>query len=298
MLDLLRNWLGTYARFPSPAALDLVTLWAAHTHVRDDKGKKLLFRATPRLWMLANEPDSGKSRVLELLNLVCPEAYGLSLETTPAGLVKAIKNGETFLIDEGDILFNTGKRHSAVRAIMNGGYTSNGTYMTAKGREPVFGPIAMSGLDVLEKDTGDSLVALLSRGFKIRMRKSPKSDRPAKITRRTEVEGAQLKVWLGAWAAQIRDGVPDAEPVMPDELANRAEQISEPLVIVGDGAGGEWPERARTACVELALAQDAAPVEEDESPAEAFASFATDLTGSLAGAAPDDTEDDYDDGEV
>lgn len=297
LLDLLRNWIGTYARFPSPAALDLVTLWAAHTHVRDDKGKKLLFRATPRLWVLANEPDSGKSRVLELLNLICPEAYGLSLETTVAGLVKSIKNGETFFIDEGDILFNTGKRHSGVRAIMNGGYTPNGTYPTAKGREPVFGPIAMSGLDVLEKDTGDSLTALLSRGFKIRMRKSPKTDRPAKITRRTEAEGAQLKVWLSAWAAQIRDSVPDAEPVMPEELANRAEQISEPLVIVGDAVGGEWPERSRDACVELALAQDAAPVEEDESTAEAFAAFATDLAGSLAGAAPEEY-DDYDDGEV
>ncbi len=325
LLDLLRNWLGTYARFPSPAALDLVTLWAAHTHVRDDKGKKLLFRATPRLWVLSNEPDSGKSRVLELLNLICPEAYGLSLETTVAGLVKSVKNGETFFIDEGDILFNTGKRHSGVRAIMNGGYTPNGTYPTAKGREPVFGPIAMCGLDVLEKDTGNALNALLSRGFKIRMRQvpktEPKANRPAKITRRTEAEGAQLKVWLSAWAAQIRDSVPSAEPVMPDELANRAEQISEPLVIVGDAASadlearrtearrrgepvppvpedGGWGPRSRAACVELALAQDAAPVEEDESPAEAFASFATDLAGSLAGAVPDDTEDDYDDGEV
>jgi hypothetical protein len=308
LLELLRKWIGTYARFPSPAALDLVTLWAAHTHVRDEEGKRLLFRATPRLWLLSNKPGSGKSRVLELLNLVCPEGYGLSLEATAAGLVKSLKNGETFFIDEADILFNTGKRHSSVRSIMNGGYTSNGTYLTAKGREPCFGPIAMAGLDVLEKDTGEALSALLSRGFKIRMRKSPKTDRPAKITRQTEVEGAKLKDWLGAWAAQIRDSVPDAEPVMPDELDTRAEQISEPLVIVGDAAwtdtvaraerdgtplpeDGGWAGRSRDACIELALAQDAAPTEEDESPAEAFASFATDLAGSLAGAVPEEAED-------
>ena len=167
-----------------------------------------MFRATPRLWLLSNEPGSGKSRVLELLNLVCPEAYGLSLETTAPGLVKSMKNGETFFIDEADILFNTGKRHSAVRAILNGGYTRNGTYPTAKGREPVFGPVASAGLDALEKDTGDTLTALLTRGFKIRMRKSSRDDRPAKIGRRTEAEGAKLKEWLGAWAAQIRDACP------------------------------------------------------------------------------------------
>ena len=36
----------------------------------------------------------------------------------------------------------------------------------------MFGPLAMAGLDVLEKDTGEKLNALLSRGFRIRMRKA------------------------------------------------------------------------------------------------------------------------------
>ena len=37
-------------------------------------------------------------------------------------------------------------------------------------RVPVFGALALAGLDVLEKATGDTLTALLSRGVRIRMK--------------------------------------------------------------------------------------------------------------------------------
>ena len=283
LLDLIRQWLGTYIRFPSAAAQDVVTLWAAHAHCRDESGK-LVFRATPRLFLLSSEPGSGKSAVLELLNMLCPEAYGLTLEPTGPGLIKAMKNRETALLDEADILF--GKEtpaKEAVRSIINGGYTRNGTNLTGYGRENVFGPLAMAGLDVLEKETGEKLKALLTRGFKIRMVKAAKDDRPAKVTRVTEGQAAQLKVWLAAWAAQERDGLAEAEPVMPEELDTRAEQISEPLVAVADAAGGDWPERARQACVELALAA-VTVTEEDEEPADAFAEFAATFGADLAGA--------------
>ena len=280
LLDLIRQWLGTYIRFPSAAAQDVVTLWAAHAHCRDESGK-LVFRATPRLFLLSSEPGSGKSAVLELLNMLCPEAYGLTLEPTGPGLVKSMRNHETVCIDESDVLFGRGNRKEQVRSILNGGYTRNGTYLTGHGREDVFGPVALAGLDVLEKQTGETLKALLSRGFRIRMVKASKDDRPAKITRVTEGQAAQLKMWLAAWAAQERDGLAEAQPVMPEELDTRAEQISEPLVAVADAAGGDWPERARQACVELALAA-VTVTEEDEDPADAFAGFAAAFGESLA----------------
>ncbi len=296
LLDLLRQWIGTYARFPSPAALDAVTLWVAHTHMRDEKGT-LVFRATPRLYLLSSEPGSGKSKVLELCNMLCPATYGLTLEPTAAGLTHTIGNEHaTVFIDEGDVMFGAGQRKSAVRAVINGGYERHGTMLNGKGskatRVPVFGALALAGLDVLEKGTGDTLTALLSRGVRIRMKRAGKDDRPAKVTRVTEEQGEKMKAWLEAWASQVLDGLKDHQPVMPDEVDGRPEQIWEPLVAVADAAGGEWPERARAACVELALDQATAPVEDEEgSTAEAFASFATDLAGSLAGAEPEYTDD-------
>jgi hypothetical protein len=42
-----------------------------------------------------------------------------------------------------------------------------------------------------------------------------------------------------------------ARPRLPDELDDRAEDYWEPLLAIADLAGGGWPERARSAAVEL-----------------------------------------------
>ena len=116
LLDATCRWLGHYARYPSAAALDAVTLWDAHTHARDKDGV-LVFRATPRLYLLSSDPGSGKSRVLELLGMSCPATFGLDLEPTAAGLVFTIgREHATVLLDEGDVLFGAaaeGERLSA-----------------------------------------------------------------------------------------------------------------------------------------------------------------------------------------
>ena len=258
LLDLIRDgWLGHYAKLPSPAALDAVTLWAAHTHMRDETGL-LVFRATPRLYLLSSEPGSGKSHVLELIMRVVPNCYSLDVEPTKAGLVHTLnKEHATVLLDEGDLLFAAGQRHSDVRAVINGGTYRHGTVLNGKGakanREPVFGPIALAGLDVMETGTGDMLNALMSRGVKIRMEKAKGDDRPAKLTRHGEDAAAKAKVWLERWAAQVRDEIADAEPEVPEGVEGRAEDIWLPLLAVADAAGGSWPERARAACLELAL---------------------------------------------
>lgn len=288
LLDLLRDkWFGRYARFPSASALDAVTLWTAHAHMRDEEGV-LMFTATPRLYLLSSEPGSGKSKVLELIGMVAPSCYGLDLEPTAAGLTYSIsKEHATILIDEGDVLWGQGGRKAALRAIINGGYARHGTVLNGKGakatRVPVFGALAMAGLDVMEKGTGDSLNALMSRGIKVRMRKASGEDRPAKMTRGTECEAAQAKAWLERWAGQVRDEVAGAQPESVEGIEGRAEQIWEPILAVADAAGGEWPQRARAACLELALAMPAG--EEDQ--AEEFAAFAS-AFGSF-GDEPEDT---------
>src|ERR1017187_3786734 len=260
LLDLLRDqWFGWFARLPSPAALDLVTLWAAHCWMRDENGV-LVTRATPRLYVLSSEPGSGKSPLLELLALVVPNCFGLDLEPTAPGLVYTLSREKaTVLIDEGDVLFSTGARRQAVRAILNGGYPRHGTYLNGKGakasREPVFGPVAVAGLDAMETDTGDTLKALLSRGIKIRMQKAASDTPPAKMTAASEDAAAKVRHWLGIWAGQVRGMIADAQPEVPEGLEGRAEQIWIPLLAVADAAGGDWPSRARTACRELTMAE-------------------------------------------
>src|SRR5262249_53582366 len=42
-----------------------------------------------------------------------------------------------------------------------------------------------------------------------------------------------------------------ARPLMPEQLNDRAQDITEPLVAIADMAGGEWPEKSRRALVKL-----------------------------------------------
>ena len=153
---------------------------------------------------------------------------------------------------------------------------------------PVFGALALAGLDVLEKGTGDTLTALLSRGVRIRMQRAGKDDRPAKVTRVTEDQGEKMRDWLEAWASQVRDEYQglSAGDAGRGRRAPRADLGTARGTVADAGRPGNGRERARAACVELALDQATAPAEEDESTAEAFASFAADLSGSLAGAVP------------
>src|ERR1039458_2243525 len=254
LLDLVRDgYLGFFARFPSPAALDAVTLWAALTHMRDEKGV-LVFRASPRLGLFSSEPGSGKGLVLELLMDIVPNCFGLDLEPTQGGLVHTLNDEHaTVMLDEADILLGAGSRKEGVRAVLNGGTYRHGTILNAKGgktnRVPVFGPVALAGLDVMEKDTGDKLKALFTRFVKIRMVKVTGADKPPKRKHKSYEAVAKAKAWLELWASQVRDEVAAAVPEMPDEdMEGRTEDIWAPLLAVADAAGGTWPGRARAAC--------------------------------------------------
>jgi hypothetical protein len=253
LLNLLHDWIGIYAKMPEPA-LDLVTLWAAHTHFRDAEGS-LIWRATPRLYVLSKTEGSGKSQVLELLNLVCPNTFGLDIEPTQAGLVYTLNQEKaTALIDEGDVLFGSGSRKSGVRAVLNAGYTRSGSVLTGRGggsRSKVFGPVAIAALDSMETGTQGKLRTLLSRGIKIRMQPAGKN-RPAPWTNTTESQGAEIKSYLQQWAAQDHPCIYD-ELQLPPELEDRKAQISLPLAAVAAAAGGDWPFRFCTAIKTLLL---------------------------------------------
>jgi hypothetical protein len=93
----------------------------------------------------------------------------------------------------------------------------------------------------------------MTRGVKIRMEKASGENRPPKMTRQAEESAGKAKMWLERWAAQVRDEVADADPEVPEGVEGRAEDIWTPLLAVAEAAGGDWPERARAACLELAL---------------------------------------------
>jgi Protein of unknown function (DUF3631) len=257
LLGYVRAFVTKYT-YLTPAQADAVTLWIGHTHARDEEGY-LAARCSPRLYALSSKPGSGKSTLLEHCGRLCPATFGLDTEPSEAGLVYSIsKEHATILLDEADVLFGSGKRKQAVRAVINAGYMPNGTVLKVRGgkgeRVRIYGALALAGLDVMEKATNGVLDALLTRGVIIRMKQAPEGHELPEMSRTDESNAAKLKMVLEKWGTAGRDDMAGLEVDVPDGIRNRQAQIWKTLLRVGKYAGGDWYDRAYAACEALALA--------------------------------------------
>jgi hypothetical protein len=66
--------------------------------------------------------------------------------------------------------------------------------------------------------------------------------------RATRPEGEALAAQLAAWAGSVAGKVGDPWPELPEGVDDRPADVWEPLIMVADLAGGDWPGRAREAC--------------------------------------------------
>src|SRR5262249_55223112 len=71
--------------------------------------------------------------------------------------------------------------------------------------------------------------------------------------RRAGVATKPIRDALEAWASLpgVIEALKNVEPEMPDGLNDRQEEICEPLIAIADLAGGEWPQKARSALMKL-----------------------------------------------
>ena len=66
LLDDVHAFLGRFVAYPSEHAHVAHTLWIAHAHLMD------VWDSTPRIAFLSPEPGSGKTRALEVTELLVP----------------------------------------------------------------------------------------------------------------------------------------------------------------------------------------------------------------------------------
>jgi Protein of unknown function (DUF3631) len=285
-LNYMRMFFARYVRWPSEAALDTAVLWAAHTYVREsmDNGAGLVWKATPRLFVLSKERNSGKSTVLGLLLRVCPRTSGLDTEPTEYGMLDSLlEEKPTLLIDELGILIGTDKRKAGVQQILLNGYTPVGTKLRqVKGkrqRVQLFAPIALGGLDVVEESPSENVKAILSRGPILHMVPSPDGNPPEGDLDDEEdyVDEVVSRIRIGGmgWCITNREYLRAAKPEPAEGAVRRWRQIWRPMLAIADGAGEDWPVRGREACVKLRHGYAAADDEEER----ALASMKGELAG-------------------
>ena len=258
-LDEVRAFIGHYIVATSHQ-LDAVTLWLAHAHAIEAA------ETTPYLSIRSAEKRSGKSRLLEVLELLVPEPLKTE-NISVAALARTADGGATLLLDEVDSVFGKGSKASEtqemLRGVLDSGYRVSGSYVRMVGpganmsprRFNTFGAKALSGIGTLPGTLDDrSIIVVLKR--------KTKDEQVSRFRYRDARDSAKpLQESLVAWALSAVPQLRDARPDIPAALDDRAQDGWEPLLAIADIAGGDWPQRARDA----ARALSSGETREDES---------------------------------
>jgi uncharacterized protein DUF3631 len=249
LLDQVAAELARYVAFPSPEARDAVALWAAHAHAAT------AFESTPRLALLSPEKGSGKTRTLEVLDLLVPEPMH-AVNATAAAIFRAVEAHQpTLLFDEADTVFGPLARgeHEELRGLVNAGHRKGAVAYRCVGDPanmevkafPAFCAVAIAGI-------GDLPDTILDRAVLVRMRRRGPGEQVEPFRRRKAAPRLrELHEALAAWTWTHHDQLAQAEPEMPPGLVDRPADVWEALLAIADLAGGDWPTRARKAAVKL-----------------------------------------------
>jgi hypothetical protein len=252
LLDRVSDFLGRFVAFPTPQAHVAATMWAAHAHFIG------AFENSPRLAALSPEPESGKTRLLEVLDLLVPNPMH-AINCTPAALFRAISDlsGDgrpTILYDEVDTIFGPrAKEHEDVRGLLNAGHRRGAHAYRCVGvgtaqkvhAFPAYSAVALAGI-------GDLPDTVLSRAIILRMRRRAPHERiePFRLRDHREL-GHELRDQLASWADVDMSALMDARPDLPPGIADRQADVWEPLIALADAAGrnSHWPDVTRQAAV-------------------------------------------------
>jgi hypothetical protein len=260
LLSNVYTFTGHFIAYPSDHAHIAHVLWIAHTHLMD------AWESTPRLAFLSPEPSSGKTRALEISELLVPNPVE-AINVTPAYLSRKVGDEEkgppTILYDEIDTVFGPkAKENEEIRGLLNAGHRRGAVAgrCVVHGKKveteeiPAYCAVALAGLGWLP-DT------ILTRSVIIRMRRRAPGETVTPFRRRVyAAEGHKLQRRLAAWAARLVDAMTAARPEMPPGIEDRDADVWEPLLAIADAAGGQWPKRAREAATVLVgAAKEAEP---------------------------------------
>jgi len=257
LLDEVHVFVKRFVVFPEKHHPTTVALWAAHAHMVAH------FHTTPRLAPLSPEPESGKTRVLEVLELLTPHSM-LILSPSPAAIFRKLAQDQvTLLIDEVDTIFTKrGKedQNEDLRGLLNAGYRRGAVIPRCVGPRhevqdfAVFAAVAVAGIgDLPDTLTGRSIV------IPMRRRSAGEAVEQYRI-RLHEHEGHAIRDRLALWAEVVGATAGSAWPALPEGVIDRRAEAWEPLLAIADLAGGDWPERARVAAVaDVAAHRERAP---------------------------------------
>jgi hypothetical protein len=251
LADLLASaetFIRRFVAFQSEHQSGAVTLSVAHFHAIEAAD------TTGYLHTHSAEKRSGKTRLLEVLELLVPSPIRAST-ISPAALFRLLDTERrTLLLDEVDAIFSPKSDREELRGLLNAGYR-RGSFawrVEVQGKSFTPTPYDAFGAKVLA-GIGGLPDTIADRCIPIELRRRRRDDEVERFRYREAREtGNELRAALEAWTNEdtIRT-LAAARPRLPSLDDDRALEAWEPLCAIAELAGGTWPERARSAAEAL-----------------------------------------------
>lgn len=249
MLDEVASFVGKYVCFPKDEHLTTVTLWIAHTHVFE------AFYNSGRLAVLSAEKESGKTRLLDMLQLLTRRPLQTASLTAAAlfGSIDAM-GSPTMLIDECDVIYSSqNPTNQALRGILNAGYQRGAKVLRSKPDHTVhhynaYAPVALAGIGDCLPDT------VISRSVVIRMKRKPRDvELPPYYANKVALEAEVIRARLALWADQVIDEFAHFEHSKPFGIQDRPEQVWQAMLCIAESSGTKWTNKAHRAVKTLTV---------------------------------------------
>lgn len=226
ILDEISTFVRRFVAFPEDHYADVLALWILHTHCFDGS------YATPYIYVNSAEPQSGKSRVLEVTQLLVRNPLQ-GANVTESTMFRIMADTQpTLFIDEVDTIFD-GSKNEGLRGVLNSGYKTGNFVWRTVGAEvvqfPTFCPKIMAGIDnaAMPDTLRDRCI-----DFKLK-RKKAGQEVERFMPRKVEPEAAALRQRIQDWAVENMDAILDApEPKIIDGISDRKMEIAEPLLML------------------------------------------------------------------
>jgi Protein of unknown function (DUF3631) len=237
ILDEACAFVERFSVLPSRAAKYFLALFATNCWIYE------AFTESARCHISALGYGAGKTRVMKLTLLLCPNPHMMARITGPAIYhIISERHPAPLALDEADAIFGPGTRAEDVRGILNAGYEYSGTVTRVQGGEAVtssvYCPVILAGKGELPRSLKDRSVSVMME------QRRPGQHMDRFIPRMHDGVGRGIGLMLGAWATRIQGPASDIlwdDP--PEKLADRQVDILTPMYAICQMAGGPWPER-------------------------------------------------------
>lgn len=255
VLDDTREFLARFID-ASPAQLDAIAAWCAHTHVLE-----ACFVVTPRLLITSQDPEAGKSETLARVRDLSRNSWAGGKGTRYAVRAKLDEpERPTFIVDEVSDVFGRSGRSGTTHplgTLLREGYKYGATDSFASSLVAedvnVFAAAAMAGRGAAVPND------VRSRSVVITM--APGEPAEDYLVREHDPQALKYRASLGQWAKENAGLIRAfrARGLHP-KLKGRKREIWEPLFAIAGAAGGMWPRRILAAFLDLALDAASEPV--------------------------------------